>query len=99
MKITYHVEGGFAHFPGLAKPRTVDVDALPAARAKALRQLAEDALDAGKPAAAHSPRGADIRTYVITIESARGEVTASVLETTDDPAWSALIGKLREIDP
>jgi hypothetical protein len=43
MRIRFKTEGGFAYFPGLSKPVTIDTDELPAEEAKELERLIEAA--------------------------------------------------------
>lgn len=88
MKITYRIEGGIAHFPGLARDRTIDVDRLPKARTEALRRAASAALAAAPPGRA---RGADQRVFVVTIESGKDARTLAISEPAADPAHVALI--------
>ncbi len=94
MKIRYHIEGGLAHFPGLAAERMIDVDALPPERADDLRQVAERALAAPVPATA--VRGADRRVFVVRIDAGRKSRTLRIVEPAGDAAHAALISKLQE---
>ena len=98
MKITYHIEGGIAHFPGLARPRVIDCDALPKDDATALRKLGEKAL-AAAPVVKTPARGADMRTFVVTIDDGRQSRTLSIVEPAADPSLAALIEKLQSIAP
>jgi hypothetical protein len=41
MRISFSESGGVAYFPGLNKPNTIDVDALPQCDQQELRQLVE----------------------------------------------------------
>jgi hypothetical protein len=98
MKITYHIEGGIAHFPGLAKPRTIELDRLPKRVGAELRSLGERALAA--PGGFKSiARGADMRTFVVTIDDGRKSRTLSIVEPAADPDLARLIEKLQSAAP
>ena len=93
-RVTFHVEGGFAHLPGLAQPREIDPTTLPASDAATLRTLIEGAAPVGRPARDGSA-GADCRTYVLTVESAGGRRrTVTLSDPIADAAVARLIARL-----
>ncbi len=76
MRISYRETGGMAFFPGLNKPRTVEVEALPAADQQELRQLVEASRFFALPQSrepASSPRGA--QHYTLTVSEGEREHT------------------------
>lgn len=96
MQIQFSVDGGFAVFPGLARPVTIDVDSLPVAAATTLRAaLAKaDFFGRAEPAAAGS--GADTRTNVVTVDDDGRTRTLRIPESDHDPDLAALVGLLDE---
>ena len=70
MRIQVERDGGFAYFPGLSGPTTVDTDALPADEAAAFEAAVEqtDFAAAAALAAAPAPGSADQRTVTVTVE-------------------------------
>ena len=70
MRIQVERDGGFAYFPGLSGPTTVDTAALPAEEAAALEAAVEqtDFSAEAALAAAPAPGSADHRTVTITVE-------------------------------
>jgi hypothetical protein len=98
MKVSLAIEGGVAHFPGLARPRTVDLDALPTDERAELARLvaAADPDAAWEDAPPTAARGGDRRVYVISVEDDFGAVTQRrVPEPVQDPALRELIDYLR----
>ena len=72
MRIQVERDGGFAYFPGLSGPTTVDTDSLPADEAAALEAAVEqtDFSAEAALAAAPAPGSADHRTVTVTVEEA-----------------------------
>ena len=98
MRVQFKVEGGVAYFPGLSKPRVIDSDDLPAAKAERLQQLI-DAVDfSQQPAAARTlPKGAaDYKQYTITVEEGRRRRTIRLTDPIRDKDLAALVDYLRE---
>ena len=95
MKIRYRLDGGFAAFPGLAKPQDIDVDGLPADAAARLRAAVDRSafFTRAAPAAAAS-RAADMRRYEVTIDDGDRTRTLTIPETTDDPSLKGLVAAL-----
>ncbi|HVE83857.1 MAG TPA: protealysin inhibitor emfourin [Myxococcales bacterium] len=80
MRITLRTQGGIAHFPGLARGVTVDLDLLPAEAAAALADLVAKArlFDRDEPPAA--PPAPDARTYELVVEDGERRRTLRVVE-------------------
>jgi hypothetical protein len=96
MRIALQVEGGIASFPGLRRPVTLDSATLPAARAAQLAALVHraDFFAAPEPAAAPAG-GADLRTYVLTIEDGARTRTLCLAEPIADAAMRDLVSEIR----
>jgi hypothetical protein len=98
MRVQFQVSGGVGFFPGRAAPRTIDVDALPAADRDALKALIEAAGFFALPSRLPAPRGAaDYQTYQITIEDGARRHTVAVADPVANPDLQKLIEKLRSI--
>lgn len=96
MRITFQTEGGFAHFPGLNKPLTLDTSALPERDAAGLSDLVARADFFARAAQVGAGEGkADYRTYNITVEDAGRSHSVRVVEPVEDPHLQALIDGLR----
>lgn len=98
MRIQFSSTGGIAHFPGLAKPLTIDSAQMQAADAKKLEQLIVAARFFELPAKVGSPQAgaADYRTYTITVESGEQRHTVEAVEPIEDVSLSELVAFLRE---
>ncbi|MEO8630547.1 MAG: protealysin inhibitor emfourin [Betaproteobacteria bacterium] len=108
MRITFSMSGGIAHFPGLSRPISIDLDASSAHAIGNLRELLRE-VDffslpahcggaqqvAGKTGAA-APAAADHRTYTITLEAERQTHTVQVSDPVGDERLQRLIALLRE---
>jgi hypothetical protein len=79
MRISFSESGGVAFFPGLSKPRLLDVETLPEAQQQELRALVEAArffaLPQSTPARA-TPRG--LQQYTLTISEGERQRTVCV---------------------
>ena len=97
MRIQFHSEGGFAHFPGLSRPVTVDTAAMSPQESAELEELVRAARLFTRPARVGSPGpgAADYRTYTISVEEAGQSHTIQVIEPVEDPSLQALIDRLR----
>ena len=94
MRIEFRMDGGLAAFPGLARPVSIDCDALPAAQTARLRALVDRA---DLAAATQQPRQAtapDARTYTIAVDDAGECRTVTVSETIADAALRDLVNEL-----
>lgn len=98
MRVQFQVSGGIAYFPGLAVPRTVDVDALGSEEVRALRKLVDDAGFFDLPARPPVPAGAaDYHTYEITIEDEGRRHTAALVDPISEPSLQKLVARLRAL--
>lgn len=100
MRVRFAVEGGLAHFPGLAEGIEIDLPSLPEAEAAELAALLERAARlAAAPArrAGTSGRGADRRTYRITLERPEGQVTLRLEEPFADAELGRLVRTLESL--
>jgi hypothetical protein len=95
MEATIAVEGGIAHFPGLARERRVDFASLTDAEKEQLKQLAKRASTRGRSGASRKPVP-DARTYRIVIDLGDGKNELTVHDPVGDPALSELIGFLQK---
>ncbi len=109
MRIELVVEGGIAYLPGLARPFVIDSAALAAEEAQRLAALVEDAGVLGpatskrnvEPASTGqrrgpgaSGRGADLRSYRITVDDGSRRRTLR-LQDPLDPQLAPLVEFLR----
>lgn len=101
MRVTLKTEGGFAYFPGLAKPTTYDTDTLPPDQADELRQrvAAADFFNQPAVAAPPPPGSADYRTYTLTVEDGSHTHTARFTDLTPDPALHSLLAFVHGLRP
>ena len=98
MRVWLRTSGGVGYFPGLAAPRTVDVDALGEDESRAVRQLVDDARFFDLPARPRMPKGAaDYQSYEITIEDLGRRHTAVLVDPIAEPAIQRLVGHLRTL--
>ncbi len=101
MKLSLSIEGGLAHFPGLARPSTLDPALLPPDEREQLERLvvAADLDTAQERVAPPSTRGADRRLYVISVEDGESTTSLRIPEPIQDPALRALVDYLRSHRP
>jgi len=96
MRVQFQMSGGVGFFPGLAAPKTIDVDALPEADRTELKALVDAAAFFSLPGRVPPTRGAaDYRTYEITIEDGGRRHTVAVSDPVENPALANLIEKLK----
>lgn len=67
MQITFQVEGGLAHFPGLAKPLTIDTADLPAEERNHLEGLVSSSGAWNRPSEPATQQMRDHRTYTLEL--------------------------------
>ena len=68
MRIDFRMDGGIAAFPGLAKPVSIDCDALPAEQTARLRTLIQRAGIFGVTHREHASPAPDARAYTIAVD-------------------------------
>ena len=93
MRITFQVDGGFAVFPGLSRPVSFDVDDLPCTEAIALRSVVARSDFFARDDSSASPFTgiADVRRYVVTIESGIERRSLVIRETIEEPQLRQLL--------
>jgi hypothetical protein len=97
VRIELETEGGFAAFPGLDRPVTIDTATLPAEEAETVEGLVRDArfFARPEPEQAMPPGAADYRTYSITVEDGAQRRTLRVHDPITDAHLAALIAHVR----
>jgi hypothetical protein len=98
MRVRFQASGGIAFFPGLAAPRTIDVNALDARTRDTLTKLIQDADFFNLPARAPvRPGAADHCTYQISVEEGSRRHTVSVCDPVTSTPLQQLIEMLRTL--
>jgi hypothetical protein len=98
MRVHFQMSGGVGFFPGLAAPRTVDVDSLPDRDQQSLREALDTAQFFSLPPRIAAPAGAaDHRTYRITIEDGARHHTVSVAEPVASAPLQQLVQVVRSL--
>ena len=96
MRIDFRMDGGIAAFPGLAKPVSIDCEALPPADTARLRTLVQRAGIFSKSHRKKSaPPAPDARAYTIAVDDGGQCRTLTVTEPITDDALRDLIAELR----
>jgi hypothetical protein len=97
MRVTLKTEGGIAHFPGLAKPITVDTNGLASDLSARLHELVEATAFFQLPNTVGAlPAGADMRTLTVTVEVDARVHRVSTAETAAPPPLRALVDFVRQ---
>ncbi len=98
MHIEFKMEGGIAHFPGLAKPVSIDTEQLPEEARVELENLVKEAGFFDLPGGSGPPgkRGADYYQYRITIEAGGQKHTVNVADPVEHPGLQKLVSVLRK---
>jgi hypothetical protein len=98
MRVHLQVSGGVGFFPGLATPRTVNVDELPETDQQSLRAVVDASQFFSLPPRIAAPPGAaDYRTYQITIEDGARHHTVSVAEPVTSAPLQQLVQVVRSL--
>jgi hypothetical protein len=97
LQVTFHVEGGIAHFPGLARDATLDTAQLAPGDAERLTTLIRAVLPGGASERQFdAPSGAaDYQTWVISVEDGSTSRVLTIPDVTADSAARELIDFLR----
>jgi hypothetical protein len=93
MRIEFEMDGGLAYMPGLAKPVTIEVDQLPEAEAREIRDLVAATRFFERPQQTDTPpaRGADRRNYTITITQGTERHQLKVMDPVEDEELRRLV--------
>ncbi|HZQ60885.1 MAG TPA: protealysin inhibitor emfourin [Casimicrobiaceae bacterium] len=93
MRVTLRIDGGLAYLPGLARPRTLDLDTLPAPERERICAL----IDAARGQARHdaASRAPDARTYTIDVENGARSTSFALTEPFADEHCARLVEALR----
>lgn len=98
MRVRLQTTGGIAFFPGLAAPRTIDVNALDAKTRDTLTRLIQDADFFNLPAQAPArPGAADQCTYQISVEEGSRRHTVTICDPVTSVSLQRLIDLLRTL--
>ncbi|MFY2560546.1 protealysin inhibitor emfourin [Corallococcus terminator] len=99
VRIQLSQEGGLAAFPGLARPRSVELGELPAEQAEAiehgLRDVRFHALPAIVGGGGSASRGADQRRYTLTVEDGPRRHSVELVEPVEDPRLRELLSLVK----
>ena len=97
MRIDFRMDGGIAAFPGLAKPVSIDCEALPAAETARLRTLVERAGFFARVWKKNRPPSStpDARAYTIAVDDGGQCRSLTVTEPIADDALRELVAELR----
>ncbi|NMO13396.1 hypothetical protein HPC49_19020 [Pyxidicoccus fallax] len=100
MRIELKREGGVAFFPGLNRPRGLDLASLPPETAEALQRAVREARFFEQPATVGTAaRGADRIRYTITVEDDGGRRhSVQLLEPVEEPHLRALLELLKQAE-
>ena len=90
------IEGGLAHFPGLAKEQTVSFDDLATAERQEIASLADQA-DFFGCTPAKETAGPDGRTYTVGLTIAGRSRELRIAEPIRDPALAKLVSAVRRL--
>ena len=99
MRITFETDGGFAIFPGLSKPTVIENNELNGDEPQQLSRLIENAkffersADTTKYSAAQ--RGADQRSYSLTIEDGKQKRHLTLTDPITDANLKSLVDFVR----
>jgi len=94
MRIDFAIEGGLAAFPGLAKPVTIDCDALTATDRTRLHDLVRRS---GFFALSAAPRATDVpdaRCYTIAVDDGARRKRVTVSEPIESAPLRELVAEL-----
>ena len=95
MRISIKENGGPAFFPGLAKPRSVELDALPEQDQQELRQLIEQSKFFQLPQSTQPSGNPGQVHYTLTVTEGEREHTVCVLAPVKSQALDGLVQCVR----
>ena len=98
MRVRFQTTGGIAFFPGLAAPRTIDVDTLDDETREKLTRLIRDVdFFSLRPQPSTRPGAADHCTYQITVEDGSRRHTVNLCDPVTSTSLQQLIDVLRRL--
>jgi hypothetical protein len=99
MKITFEMDGGFAHIPALSGPVIIDTAKVDPKVATQLESLVRQSRFFDQPARADTVAkgAADYRTYSITVEDGPRIHTSQFTDPIMDANLARLVSRLRTI--
>ena len=97
MRIEFKMEGGLAHFPGLARPVCIDSEQLSQEELVELETLVEKVRFFELPSRSAPPTkgAADYYTYTVTVEAGGRRHTVRLTDPMEDANLQRLITVLR----
>jgi len=98
VRIQLSQEGGLAAFPGLSRPRSVELSELPAEQAEAIEHGLRDARFRELPAVVgggSASKGADQRRYTLTVEEGPRRHSVELVEPVEDPRLRELLSLVK----
>ncbi|NVJ21670.1 MULTISPECIES: protealysin inhibitor emfourin [Myxococcus] len=99
VRIQLSQEGGLAAFPGLARPRSVELSELPTEQAEAIEHGLRDARFRELPAVVggggSASKGADQRRYTLTVEEGPRRHSVKLVEPVEDPHLRELLSLVK----
>ena len=97
MRIEFKMEGGLAHFPGLARPVRIDSEQLSQEELVELENLVEKVRFFELPSRSAPPTqgAADYYTYTVTVEAGGKRHTVRLTDPMEDANLQRLITVLR----
>jgi len=96
MRITLRMDGGLAYLPGLSRPRTLDLEALPTPERERICALIDGARASAAARRSASQTKPDARTYTIDVEDGDRNSTLTLTEPFGDASCASLVAVLRE---
>jgi hypothetical protein len=96
MNITFRMEGGIAHFPGLQRPVSIDLESLPEPQRNELSRLLELMNFFALPSERQTTPKPDCRSYVVTVRTSEQHHTVTFTDPVDNAQAQRLIALLRE---
>ena len=99
MRITLTIDGGFAHIPGLSGPFQVDTAAMDPDQARQIESLVHTAglFEQQTDTGAGVDRGADRRTYTLTIEDEHRVRTVRLSDPIANSEVQSLVERLQTL--
>lgn len=98
MRLTFVMEGGLAHFPGLSRPFVIDTETLPDDERHEIEQLVEAARFLNLPQVVGTPKrgAADYLQYTLTVEVGGRRHAVRLVDPVEDPHLQSLVGYLKK---